>query len=167
MAWRCNIIEIIKQKGLFAICRAFRKRAKGIEKIGKTAVYQWLRCLRYFICYFLLGAWSIKKVHTKKVWTWFLFQEALEDGIFGFFFGETQRHELQKLATGNFADGRFVNQLCVAVLGGDHRSGADMGFVHDDGVALDMTEAFCTTDEVHMEMLLGVVFCNGTGHNTG
>lgn len=87
-------------------------------------------------------------------------QETFDDGVFGFLFAETERHEFYELIAGYFADCGFVNKrsfgaLCVYLGRGEYAR-----VVEQYAVAFDVSETAVFTDNVGYERLVGIVARN-------
>ena len=96
-----------------------------------------------------------------------LIEEVLDDNGFCFLLGHTECTELDQLFIVDTADGCFMDDLCINMVGIDLRNGADGCFVHNDGVALYMGMAGIVANGLWMEDLIGCTFGNGTGNNAG
>ena len=95
-----------------------------------------------------------------------LFEESVEDMFFCFLLSQTECHEFEELVACNFTDGGLMNELCIDAVRADSGNGGDFGISHDNGVALDVTEAFGVTCHAGEEGLRGVILTDGAGEDS-
>ena len=65
-------------------------------------------------------------------------EETLNNFFFCFLLGQAERAQFQNLFAGDFADGGFVNQRCVGVVGAELRGSVHARAAVDNRVALSM-----------------------------
>ena len=53
------------------------------------------------------------------------FQKSVDDLLLGLLFGQPQCHQLDELFTGDFANGGFMNEGGIDMVGGKRRRGDD------------------------------------------
>ena len=80
--------------------------------------------------------------------------------LFGFLFGQSQRHQLDQLLARDLTDRRLVNQGSVHVVRLDLRKRNDLRIIHDDRIALGMPRALVIAVDVREEALTAAILRN-------
>ena len=89
-----------------------------------------------------------------------LFQEAVYNGSFRFFRGESEGLELHQLFAGDLSDRSLVDKRRIRMVGIECRYRKDLRVSCDDRVTFGVTAARSSSDDVGYEFNAGPVSCN-------
>ena len=93
-------------------------------------------------------------------------KESFQNSFFCLLFVKSEGHKLEELFSCDLADCGFVNENGIGMFSDDRGDRADLRLTHNDRVAFDVTEAFCSTRHLRIEYLNRIVGSNASRENS-